>query len=100
VLRKGLSGFDELVAVFRRPPLRLEEGRRLARVAHAMVDLSDGIAGDAARIAARSGCRIVPEPDRVPRAAGSGEVPFEKFASAPAGQGGCRIRPDEFGKLR
>jgi len=68
VLREGLRGFPELVARHRRPPLRLVEGRRLARVAHAMVDLSDGIAGDAARIAERSGCRIVLEPDRIPRA--------------------------------
>ncbi|MGH3020586.1 MAG: thiamine-phosphate kinase, partial [Gaiellaceae bacterium] len=34
-LRDGLDGFEELVARHRRPPLRLEEGRRLARVAHA-----------------------------------------------------------------
>jgi thiamine-monophosphate kinase len=67
-LRDGLDGFDELVARHRRPPLRLEEGRRLARVAHAVVDLSDGLAGDAARIAERSGCRIVLDPESVPRA--------------------------------
>ena len=65
-LRAGLAGFDELVERHRRPPLRLDEGRRLARVAHALVDLSDGIAADAARIAERSGCRIVLEPERIP----------------------------------
>jgi thiamine-monophosphate kinase len=70
VLRRGLEGFPELVERQRRPPLRLEEGRRLGRVAHAVVDLSDGIAGDAARIAERSGCRIVLEPERIPRAHG------------------------------
>jgi thiamine-monophosphate kinase len=78
-LREGLAGFDELVARQRRPPLRLEEGRRLARVAHAVVDLSDGIAGDAARIAERSGCRLVLEPDRIPRAPRLeevGDLPF------------------------
>jgi thiamine-monophosphate kinase len=74
VLREGLSGFDELVERHRRPPLRLAEGRRLAAVAHAMVDLSDGIGGDAARIADRSGCRIVLEPGRIPREPRSGEV--------------------------
>jgi thiamine-monophosphate kinase len=37
-------------------------------VALALVDLSDGIAGDAARIAERSGCRIVLEPERIPHA--------------------------------
>jgi thiamine-monophosphate kinase len=78
-LREGLAGFDDLVARWRRPPLRLDEGRRLARVAHALVDLSDGIAGDAARIAERSGCRIVLEPERIPRAARVeevGDLPF------------------------
>ncbi len=69
-LREGLEGFDELVARHRRPPLRLAEGRRLAKVAHAVVDLSDGIAGDAARIAERSRCRVVLEPERIPRAPG------------------------------
>lgn len=73
-LREGREGFEELVELHRRPPLRLEEGRRLARVAHAMVDLSDGIAGDAARIAERSGCRIVLEAERIPRAPRSDEV--------------------------
>jgi thiamine-monophosphate kinase len=67
-LQEGREGFDELVERHRRPPLRLEEGRRLARIAHAMVDLSDGIAGDAARIAERSGCRIVLEADDIPLA--------------------------------
>ena len=68
VLREGLDGFPELVERHRRPPLRLEEGRRLGRVAHAVVDLSDGIAGDAARIGERSGCRIVLVPEAIPRA--------------------------------
>jgi thiamine-monophosphate kinase len=54
-----------------RPPLRLEEGRRLAGVAHAMLDLSDGLGRDARHLARRSGCRIAIELERVPR---DGEV--------------------------
>jgi len=73
-LEHGLEGFDELVEAHRRPPLRLEEGRALARVAHALVDLSDGIGSDAARIAERSGCRVVLDVDAIPRAARIEEV--------------------------
>ena len=78
-LREGLEGFPELIERHRRPPLRLDEGRRLGRVAHAVVDLSDGIAGDAARIAERSGCCLVLEPERIPRAPRIEEVAGEPF---------------------
>jgi thiamine-monophosphate kinase len=49
-----------------RPPLRVAEGRALARDAHALLDLSDGIAVDTAHISRRSGVRCVVELDRVP----------------------------------
>ncbi|MGD0167214.1 MAG: thiamine-phosphate kinase [Gaiellaceae bacterium] len=57
-----------------RPPLRIAEGRELARTAHAMLDISDGLASDAMRIAERSHCRLVIELERVPVAAGVAEV--------------------------
>ena len=41
-----------------RPPLRLGEGRRLAAVANALTDVSDGLAVDAGHLAARSGGRL------------------------------------------
>jgi len=69
-LQHGLAGFDDLVERHRRPPLRLEEGRRLSRSAHALVDLSDGLIADARRIADRSSCRLVIDVDRVPIAPG------------------------------
>jgi len=54
-----------------RPPLRLEEGRELARTAHAQLDLSDGLAVDAGHVARRSGVRCVVELERVPLAPGA-----------------------------
>jgi thiamine-monophosphate kinase len=54
-----------------RPPLRLVEGRGLAAHAHALLDISDGLAQDAGHIARRSGCRVVLELERVPLAEGA-----------------------------
>jgi thiamine-monophosphate kinase len=54
-----------------RPPIRTTEGLALGRVAHALMDISDGLAVDAAHIARRSGVRCVIELEDVPRAAGA-----------------------------
>jgi thiamine-monophosphate kinase len=53
------------------PPLRLAEGRSLAVTAHALMDISDGIAVDAGHIARRSGVRCVIDLDAVPLADGA-----------------------------
>ncbi len=63
-----------LVRAHLRPPLRLREGRELARNAHALLDLSDGLAADAGRIAERSSCKVVVDLERVPVATGVAEV--------------------------
>jgi len=81
-LERGQEGVDDLVERHRRPPFRLEEGRALAPVAHALVDLSDGIASDAARIAERSGCRVVVDVDRLPLAPGLDRAGDESFWTA------------------
>nr|MBA3843001.1 thiamine-phosphate kinase [Actinomycetota bacterium] len=54
-----------------RPPLRLAEGEALAREAHALLDVSDGLAVDLAHIAGRSDVRCIVELERVPLAPGA-----------------------------
>jgi len=67
----GAAGAAFRRGAYVRPPLRLEEGRRLATGAHAMLDVSDGIARDAGHLATRSGCRAVIDLDCVPLAPGA-----------------------------
>jgi thiamine-monophosphate kinase len=67
----GAAGAAFRTKAFVRPPLRLAEGKQLASHAHALLDISDGLAVDATHIAQRSGCRVAIELEHVPLAEGA-----------------------------
>jgi thiamine-monophosphate kinase len=67
----GAAGAAFRAQRYVRPPSRIAEGRELARHAHAMLDISDGLAVDAQHMANRSGVRCVIDLERVPLASGA-----------------------------
>jgi thiamine-monophosphate kinase len=61
-----LSRSDALIERYRNPRPRLEAGERLAPIVSAMMDVSDGLLIDAARMAAASACGIEIALDTLP----------------------------------
>ena len=65
-LRGEIARSDALIERYRNPRPRLEAGERLAPLVSAMMDVSDGLLIDAARMAAASDCGIELALDSVP----------------------------------
>jgi thiamine-monophosphate kinase len=65
-IARGGAGDAALLAAYRRPQPRLAEGRALAPLVCAMMDVSDGLLIDAARMAAASGVAVAVDLAAVP----------------------------------
>ena len=74
-LQAGVSGaaVDRAIAAYRRPRALIEEGTAASARAHAAIDVSDGLALDAFRLAGESGVGLVLEAEKV-RTAGGAEL--------------------------
>ena len=66
-IARGQAGPDALLNAYRRPIPLLGEGRVLASVATAMMDVSDGLLIDADRMATASGCGVTIDLSALPR---------------------------------
>jgi len=89
LLERGESEPAGLVERYRNPRPRLEAGQRLAPLVTAMMDVSDGLLIDTARLAAASGCRAEIALDSVPLSeqllAQSGDDRAARLEAATAG---------------
>jgi len=81
----GRNGPAELLAAYRRPQPRLADGRRLARHVHAMMDVSDGLLIDAARMAHASGLAVAIDLAAIPLSDAYRMVSGDQVAAATAG---------------
>ncbi|MBD8701604.1 thiamine-phosphate kinase [Sphingomonas sp. CFBP 13714] len=81
----GKHGPAELLAAYRRPQPRLADGRRLARHVHAMMDVSDGLLIDAARMALASGLAVTIDLAAIPLSNAYRMFSGDRVAAATAG---------------
>ena len=97
-IARGADGPDALLAAYRRPRPRLAEGRALAPIAHAMMDVSDGLLIDAWRMAVASGLEVTIALDAVPLSAAYRGYSGDVLAAVTAGddyQLLCALAPDQ-----
>jgi thiamine-monophosphate kinase len=98
IARAG-HGPAALLAAYRRPRPRLAEGRILAPVANAMMDVSDGLLIDAWRMAAASGLEVTIALDAVPLSAAyraySGDDPLAAATAGDDYQLLCALAPQQ-----
>lgn len=89
IARGEIAGPERLLAAYRRPQPLLTEGAAIARHAHAMSDVSDGLLIDAARIADASCLALALDLDSVPLSpeavALAGDGRAARLAAATAG---------------
>lgn len=81
----GLAGVAAHLDAYRRPRPLLAEGRALAPHVSAMMDVSDGLLIDAARMAEASGCAVTIELGVVPYAGGADTNRSTRIAAVAAG---------------
>lgn len=88
-IARGLRGDAALLAAYRTPQPQMAAGALLAPVVTAMMDVSDGLLIDAARLAAASGLRAVIDLDAVPLSPAfrqyAGETSEARLRAATAG---------------
>jgi thiamine-monophosphate kinase len=88
-IAQGARGSQTLLDRYRRPTPRLAEGRALAPVVHAMMDVSDGLLLDASRMATASEVGVAIDLALVPRSPDlirhNGDTPAARLAAATAG---------------
>ncbi len=88
-IAQGADGPAELLAAYRRPQARLAEGRALAPLIHAMMDVSDGLLIDAQRMAEASGLAVSIDLATIPLSAAlrafAGNDRTARLAAATAG---------------
>jgi thiamine-monophosphate kinase len=84
-IARGKEGPSELLAAYRRPQPRLGDGRILAPHVHAMMDVSDGLLIDAARMALASDLAVTIDLAHVPLSPSYLAFSGDRLAAATAG---------------